>query len=114
MSRPKPRDFIAAMADQDTWADDGSCREEDARMFDTVMHNKQTLITDDVMVAMDVCADCPVMVRCLEHAIRYNIRDGVWGGMVYEDRLSWALRNNPGLIPQKVLATLRMDEVVAA
>ena len=114
MSRPKPRDFVVEMAELVMWADDSSCQEEDPRLFDTVMQNKRTRVDDDTRTAMDVCADCPVMVKCLEHAIRYNIRHGVWGGMVYEERLDWAMRNRPELIPARVLATLRMDMVIAA
>lgn len=95
MPRPKPKDFMAAMADQDGWADQGACVQDDASLFDTVRMNRETLITDEVQVALDICTDCPVMMACLEHAVRFDMRDGVWGGMVYEDRLWWAWRNHP-------------------
>lgn len=102
MPRPKPQIFVDQMFDQAVWADDARCRdEEDVRIFDTRMLNQQTLVTGDTRAAMDTCADCPVMMLCLEHAIRYDIREGVWGGMVYEQRLAWAFEHRPDLLPRR-------------
>jgi WhiB family redox-sensing transcriptional regulator len=33
-----------------------------------------------------VCRDCPVQVQCLEHALRYHEKIGVWGGASERDR----------------------------
>jgi hypothetical protein len=44
---------------------------------------------------MDICADCPVMLRCLKHAVQFDVQDGVWGGMVPEQRQLWALQHHP-------------------
>jgi WhiB family redox-sensing transcriptional regulator len=33
-----------------------------------------------------VCRDCPVQIDCLEHALRYNEKIGVWGGCSERDR----------------------------
>lgn len=106
MPRSKPTGFIAAMADQDEWADLGLCPDEDPLLFDTRMKNQHTDITVDTETAMDICADCPVMIRCLEHAIRHDIREGVWGGMVVEERDLWALKHRPDLIPDDRLAVM--------
>ena len=110
MPRPKPRDFEDAMADQDQWADDASCRDEDPRLFDTRMVNQNTHVSLDVMVAMDICADCPVMMSCLETAIRHDHKYGVWGGMVYEQRVEWAWKHQPDWLPTR----LREPELAAA
>lgn len=115
MPRAKPRDFIAAMADQDEWADGASCSTEPvAAIFDTRTSNQATVITEDNQVAMDICTDCPVMIACLRHAIKHDIQSGVWGGMVYEDRLGWALRNCPELIPARTRARISTVFTVAA
>jgi WhiB family transcriptional regulator, redox-sensing transcriptional regulator len=100
MPYPKSDDHIAQMADQDEWASAGSCQADDARLFDTRQVNKKTLVDEDTETAMDICADCPVMMRCLEHAVRFDVTEGVWGGMVYEQRLAWAIRNRPDWIPE--------------
>ena len=31
--------------------------------------------------AKDVCAECPVIKECLDHAITQHEESGVWGGM---------------------------------
>lgn len=99
MPHPKPQEHVEQMADQARWAGDRACRDEDPRLFDTRMLNKQTLVDEDTEAAMDICAECPVMMRCLENAVRFDVREGVWGGMVYEQRLAWSIRNRPDWLP---------------
>ncbi len=36
--------------------------------------------------AKAVCAVCPVQVECLEHALGYREREGVWGGATERER----------------------------
>jgi WhiB family redox-sensing transcriptional regulator len=36
--------------------------------------------------AKQLCASCPVMVACREHAVRLNEGLGVWGGMTEAER----------------------------
>src|SRR5438067_259143 len=33
-----------------------------------------------------VCARCPVQRPCLQFALRHRIRDGLWGGLVEQER----------------------------
>jgi hypothetical protein len=40
----------------------------------------------DVQHAKQLCKTCPVMIQCGEHAMRFNIPDGVWGGMSAGER----------------------------
>lgn len=35
----------------------------------------------DIQAAKKLCKTCPVMMQCAEHAMRFNIPDGVWGGL---------------------------------
>lgn len=114
MPRVKPTGFIHQMSDQAQWASQSSCRDDDPRLFDTIRTNKLTVVDDDVRTAMDICADCPVMLRCLEHAIRFDMRDGVWGGMVYEDRVEWALRHHPEWLPAGVRMQAEREMAVLA
>lgn len=40
----------------------------------------------DIQHAKQLCKTCPVMQQCAEHAMRFNIPDGVWGGMSAGER----------------------------
>jgi WhiB family redox-sensing transcriptional regulator len=39
-----------------------------------------------VEVARRICADCPVRIPCLEHALEHRIDHGVWGGCSERER----------------------------
>lgn len=39
-------------------------------------------------IAKRICAGCPVREDCLEHAIAFNEREGVWGGYNEQERRS--------------------------
>jgi WhiB family redox-sensing transcriptional regulator len=41
---------------------------------------------EDAEEAKAVCAICPVRQLCLEHALNYRERDGVWGGLNERER----------------------------
>lgn len=36
--------------------------------------------------AKKVCAECPVVARCLQHALESNEPFGIWGGMTSTER----------------------------
>jgi WhiB family redox-sensing transcriptional regulator len=36
--------------------------------------------------ARKICAGCPVMSQCLEHALEFRIEHGVWGGCSERER----------------------------
>jgi WhiB family redox-sensing transcriptional regulator len=36
--------------------------------------------------AKEICAECPVRIACLEHALASHERDGVWGGATERER----------------------------
>lgn len=95
MPRSKPTGYISQMEDQRSWSAGSACQDEDPSLFDTVRVNKHTRVDLDVEVARDICADCPVMMQCLRHAIVYDMTDDVWGGMIPEERDEWALANVP-------------------
>jgi len=51
----------------------GKCKDMDPKIFfpsDGV----------GVVVAQNICADCPVKVDCLEYALADRVDHGVWGG----------------------------------
>ena len=42
------------------------------------------------------CIQCPVMVKCLRHAVKSGETQGVWGGMLPEERVG--LREGEGIL----------------
>ena len=40
----------------------------------------------DAEQAKAVCAQCPVQDACLEHALAFREKDGVWGGFTERER----------------------------
>jgi len=55
------------------WMSRGRCRDMDPEVF----------FPNDgvgVQAAQQICAECPVQVRCLEFALHNRISHGVWGG----------------------------------
>lgn len=94
MPRPKPQEFVSEQRAQAEWSGRARCRNLDPSLFDTKLVNKQTGMTDEVLRAKEYCLSCPVMMSCLEHAVAYDIRTDVWGGMVVEERDAWAARQD--------------------
>jgi WhiB family redox-sensing transcriptional regulator len=68
------------------WQVQGACRGADADLFfhpegerGPSKHVRDTL-------AKAVCARCPVLDKCREHALRVREPYGVWGGLSEDDR----------------------------
>ena len=40
----------------------------------------------DADQAKEVCAQCPIRLACLEHALTRREKDGVWGGATEKER----------------------------
>lgn len=62
-----------------SWMAEGRCAE----------HPPSTFFPSDgvgVELARRICADCPVKVACLEHALEHRIDHGVWGGCSERER----------------------------
>jgi WhiB family redox-sensing transcriptional regulator len=61
------------------WAVFAACKEEQSMKF--FPQNRQ-----EEKEALGICAICPVVEDCLEHAIETNERFGVWGGTTERQR----------------------------
>lgn len=62
------------------WAGNAACRGLDPAVFYPVTE-------DEAEIAKAICADCPVVEPCLEHAITNREKNGVWGGATERERL---------------------------
>lgn len=64
-----------------TWRRRAACRGIDAEVFYPATEDDA-----DAAEAKAICAECPVRQACLEHALAYREREGVWGGTTERER----------------------------
>lgn len=62
-----------------TWMFDGTCNEVGSDLFFPELG-------DNAWHAKKVCSACPVKDLCLDYALTYEIRDGIWGGTSAKER----------------------------
>ena len=62
-----------------SWRDRGACRGLDPEVF-------YPASDEEAEEAKIVCAECSVQVACLEHALTYREKEGVWGGATERER----------------------------
>ena len=65
------------------WVADAACLDEDPDLFFPIKGSPDA--NDD---AKRVCSTCSVRGDCLELAMTNNERDGVFGGLSYEERVN--------------------------
>jgi WhiB family redox-sensing transcriptional regulator len=63
------------------WRSKAACRGLDPQIF-----YPPTDEDEDAAAAKAVCAVCPVHEACLEHALGYREKEGVWGGATERER----------------------------
>ena len=61
------------------WRERGACKGLDPQIF-------YPETDDDADAAKRVCAECHVQTACLEHALQFREREGVWGGTTERER----------------------------
>lgn len=62
-----------------TWRQRGACNGLDPEVFFPESE-------EAAEEAKAICAECPVRIACLEHALASHERDGVWGGATEKER----------------------------
>jgi WhiB family transcriptional regulator, redox-sensing transcriptional regulator len=71
---------VRTLASRDkAWLDRGACRGLDPQIFYPDEN-------DDAFEAKAICAECSVKVTCLEYALTFREKDGVWGGATERER----------------------------
>lgn len=72
------------------WHDSAACRGEAGRDFYPPFggERKRERLAREQR-AKTVCAVCPVRTECLEHAIVSRERYGVWGGLNFDERVTF-------------------------
>lgn len=68
------------------WQYDGACMGADADLFFSPEAERGLKRERRETAAKALCADCPVIERCREHALTVREPYGVWGGLTESDR----------------------------
>ncbi len=74
------------VADLWEWQLQGSCREADPTLFFHPEGERGPARRNRDAAAKAICATCPVMAQCREHALIVREPYGVWGGLTEDDR----------------------------
>lgn len=72
--------------DQWEWQMQGACRAEDTALFFHPEGERGPRRSNREAAAKAVCARCPVLMTCREHALATREPFGVWGGLSEADR----------------------------
>lgn len=68
------------------WQYDGSCRAADPSLFFHPENERGPARRSRDLKAVTICASCPVMERCRQHALDVREPFGVWGGLTESKR----------------------------
>jgi WhiB family transcriptional regulator, redox-sensing transcriptional regulator len=69
-----------------SWQDRAACGGMDVLLFFGPDDEPQPEREIREAKAKAICTLCPVRVQCLDYALRYSIRHGIWGGLNEEER----------------------------
>jgi WhiB family transcriptional regulator, redox-sensing transcriptional regulator len=69
------------------WQYEGACRHADPTLFFHPEGERGAARRRRDAAAKSICAACPVMEQCREHALAVREPYGVWGGLSEDDRL---------------------------
>ncbi|MGW0362261.1 WhiB family transcriptional regulator [Streptomyces sp. NPDC002990] len=81
---PKPR--VPARVEDGPWHAEAVCRRDEAGLFFAPSKEPTAARLSREEAAKRVCARCPVMVACREHALLQPEPYGVWGGLTAAER----------------------------
>ncbi|OKK21215.1 WhiB family transcriptional regulator [Streptomyces sp. CB00455] len=81
---PRPR--VPAREEDGPWHAEAVCRRDEAGLFFAPSKEPTAARLSREDAAKRVCARCPVMVACREHALLQPEPYGVWGGLTAAER----------------------------
>lgn len=76
------------VADEWEWQFQGACRSVDPEVFFHPDGERGPRRRQREMNAKAICATCPVIQQCREHALKVQEPFGIWGGLSEDDRLA--------------------------
>ena len=69
------------------WQDQAACRAEQSELFFPARSERASVRTRRENRAKAICAPCPVLQECREHALRVQEPAGIWGGLTEDERM---------------------------
>jgi WhiB family redox-sensing transcriptional regulator len=82
----KPYLTLNPVADAWEWQQQGNCVGKDPEMFFLEHNMRDSAKRKKEIEAKAVCKGCPVIAKCLNHALTVPETYGVWGGMSADER----------------------------
>ncbi|MDP1719744.1 MAG: WhiB family transcriptional regulator [Candidatus Nanopelagicaceae bacterium] len=76
------------------WQQSGACRDLPSEMFFHPDGERGPSRRNRESRAKAICATCPVIQQCRNHALAVEEPYGIWGGLSEDDRLSILENNN--------------------
>jgi WhiB family transcriptional regulator, redox-sensing transcriptional regulator len=70
------------------WQLQALCRNADSEIFFHPEHERGDIRTRREERAKAACRRCPVLERCLQHALSVHEPYGIWGGMTARERVA--------------------------
>lgn len=68
------------------WQEQGACREASPDIFFHPEAERGQSRARRIQRAKAICATCPVLERCREHALAVREPYGIWGGLTEDER----------------------------
>jgi WhiB family transcriptional regulator, redox-sensing transcriptional regulator len=89
------------------WWDEARCRDGEASLS-TVYFSEEL---QDIARAKRICAECPVMLNCLEGAVARHEPWGVWGGQMFVNGKILATKRRRGRPPKVARPEDQLPEI---
>jgi WhiB family redox-sensing transcriptional regulator len=82
----KAYENLKPTADLWEWQNQGNCVGKDPEMFFLEHNMRDSMKRKKETEAKAVCKGCPVIAKCLNHALSVPEAYGVWGGLSADER----------------------------
>lgn len=79
-------DSLSPTLDFWSWRAEGACQYHPEELFFHRDDERKGIRRQKEEIAKQVCAHCPVLTQCRDHALRAGEHYGVWGGLTERER----------------------------
>ena len=101
LEQPMNRLYLMLKNDrgENLWLNKGACRDKEPEMFFHPDGERGPRRRNRENAAKAVCASCPVIQACRDHALAVQEPYGIWGGLSEDDRATILARRGITLVP---------------